>query len=61
MKVNNMKNEKKSKEWHSSSSKVGMGDHYGSAIKQKVGRIRDSYSEVPMSNKMVGNPPKSFA
>ena len=39
-----------------------MGDYYGTAIKQKTARLRDSYSEIPtMTNKKMGTPPKSLA
>lgn len=53
---------KKTKEWHSSPNKIGMGDYYGTAIKQKTARLRDTYSEIsPMTNKKMGTPPKSLA
>jgi hypothetical protein len=56
------KGQKAKKEWHSPQTKYGMGDHYGQAIKQKVGRIRDSSVEfIPMSSKKMGKPPKSLA
>ena len=55
-----MKNLKKGKEWHASSSKSGSGDYYGSAIKQKVGRAKDIMLESPLKPKKM-KPPKSLA
>ncbi len=52
---------KPKKEWHASSAKVGMGDFYGTGIKQKVGRVREDYMSNPISNKKMGKPPKSLA
>lgn len=53
---------KKNKENHVANTKYGMGDNYGQAIKQKVGRIRDSSADfIPMSSKKMGKPPKSLA
>lgn len=57
-----MKKVKSPKFAHTSDSKIGMGDHYGSGIRQKIGRVRDSYTESPtMSKKKLKNPPKSLA
>jgi hypothetical protein len=53
---------KKTKEWHASKSKVGMGDYYGQGIKQKTARIRDmSVGPISMTNKALKKPPKSLA
>lgn len=55
----NMK--KKHVESHTSPSKIGMGDHYGTGIKQKIGRMReDSVEYIPLSKKKMGTPPKSI-
>lgn len=58
-----MKKSKKPSEWHSSKSKVGLGDFQGIGVKQKVGRIRSVYpvDYSPMTNKQMGKPPKSLA
>ena len=49
-------------ESHTSPSKFGMGDHYGTGIKQKVGRMReDSVGQIPVSPKKMKKPPRSFA
>jgi hypothetical protein len=46
---------------HTPKSPKGMGDYYGTGVKQKIGRIRDSYIDPIISNKQVGTPPKSLA
>ena len=53
----------KHKEAHSANAKFGMGDFYGQAIRQKMGRIRQSYSidSSPVTAKALKNPPKSLA
>jgi len=52
----------KGKEWHASSSKMGSGDYYGTAIKQKQGRIREnSMGLASMNPKALKKPPKSLA
>ncbi len=57
-----MKNPKKGKEWHASSSKIGMGDYYGQGIKQKTARIRsNSVGPVSMNPKELSKAPKSLA
>lgn len=56
------KSKGKVKQWHTSSDKVGMGDYYGTGIKNPVGRLRDSYLDIkPKSKKKFGSPPKSMA
>ena len=57
-----MKKMKAPKTAHTSNSKIGMGDFYGTGIKNKMGRMRyDSMSMAPKSNKKMGKPPKSLA
>ena len=57
-----MKNLKPAKEWHSANQKYGMGDYYGTGIKQKVGRIReDSMGFNNVSDQKLKTPPKSLA
>jgi len=57
-----MKKLRHTKEWHTSNSKIGMGDYYGSGIKQKQGRIRDDYmGATSMTPKALKKPPKSLA
>lgn len=56
-----MKKIKAPKQAHTSNSKSGMGDFYGSGIKQKVGKMRDDYVNMPIKSKKMGKPPKSLA
>lgn len=46
---------------HTSNSKIGMGDFYGSGVRQSVGRMRESMIDGPVKSKKSGNPPKSLA
>jgi hypothetical protein len=54
---------KKHKEAHSANAKFGMGDFYGKAIPQKVGKMRSSYpiDSNPPKPKAMKKPPKSLA
>lgn len=52
----------KHKESHTSPSKIGMGDHYGSALKNKIGRVReDSTGHMDYPSKRQTKPPKKLA
>lgn len=54
------KNRTKNVEAHTSPTRFGMGDHYGSGYKQKMGRLRDdTLGYIPVSRKKMGTPPKS--
>jgi len=46
---------------HTSNKKIGMGDFYGSAIPNPVGRIRDGFNERAIKPKRLKKPPKSLA
>ena len=48
------------KQTHTSRSKMGSGDFYGQAVKQKVGRAKDIMLETP-TKKNTKTPPKSLA
>ena len=53
---------KRTPEAHVANTKYGMGDYYGTGIKQKVGTMRESYMEAGKpKSKSLGTPPKSFA
>lgn len=57
-----MKKLRHTKEWHAPNSKIGMGDYYGTAIKNPQGRIRDDsmgYKSMNLSD--LKKPPKSLA
>ncbi len=50
----------KTKFSHESSNKVGMGDNYGTGIKNKIGKVRDNtVGMTNLSKKKLGTPPKS--
>lgn len=51
----------KTYEAHTSPTKYGMGDYYGSAVKNPIGRMRDSTNPgfIPVSEKKLKVPPKS--
>ncbi len=52
---------KRIKEAHTAPTKYGMGDYYGTGIKQKMGKVRDTYLDNKISSKKMGKPPKSLA
>lgn len=57
-----MKKIKRTKEWHAPNTKVGMGDYYGTAIKNPRGRIReDSMGFNSLKPSQLKKPPKSLA
>lgn len=57
-----MKKMKGLKTAHTSNSQMGMGDFYGSGIKQKVGRVREDYINMPSKKtNNIKKPPKSLA
>jgi hypothetical protein len=47
---------------HTPNTKLGMGDNYGTAVKNKIGKMRsDSVGMRPVSVKKLGKPPRSLA
>ena len=44
---------------HVANTKYGMADHYGTGVRQKLGRMRDGLGMVTMSDKRIGKPPRS--
>ncbi len=57
-----MKPIKAPKTAHTANTKFGMGDNYGSGIKQKVGRVReDTMGMMNVTPKKLSKPPKSLA
>jgi len=52
---------KLNKQAHTPNTKLGMGDSYGQAVKNKVGRSIDVSSTPILSPKKIGKPPKSLA
>lgn len=56
-----MKKVKVPKQAHTSNSKFGMGDHYGTGIRQKIGRMRDGTGMEEISPKKLKTPPRGLA
>lgn len=52
---------KPAKNAHTANTKYGMGDFYGTGVKQKVGTMRDTYMMPKISSKNLGKAPKSLA
>ncbi len=47
---------------HTPKSHIGSGDYYGSAIKNKIGRMReDSMGNAQQGRKGISKPPRSLA
>lgn len=58
-----MKKVKGLKQAHTSNAKRGMGDAYGSGMKNPIGKIRDvsTVTTTPLSKVKLKKPPKSMA
>jgi len=49
------------KQAHTANTKYGMGDNYGTGIKNKMGKMREGMGMQTLSQKKIGTPPKSLA
>ncbi len=48
-------------EAHTSDTKFGMGDYYGTGVKAKIGKVRDStVGYTPVTPKQLKTPPRSL-
>lgn len=56
-----MQKKKAPKFSHTSPMKKGMGDYYGSGVKNPVGKPRDVFSEKAPKAKNIGKPPRTLA
>lgn len=56
-----MMNKPKIKQSHVANTKIGMGDYYGSGIKQRTAKARDISGFKEISPKKIKTPPKSLA
>jgi hypothetical protein len=57
-----MKPLKAPKQAHTSNSKIGMGDNYGTGVRQKFGKMReDSMGMIEVTPKKLKKPPRSLA
>lgn len=53
---------KKNRFAHTANTKYGMGDNYGTGVKQKLGRMReDSMGMVKLNQKKLKTPPRGLA
>lgn len=52
---------KPTKQAHTANTKIGMGDYYGTAIKNPIAKERVVMGESVMPKKRQTKPPKSFA
>ena len=46
---------------HTPKSPIGMGDYYGTGIKNPIGKMRDSYMDGPVKPNNKRKPPRSLA
>lgn len=46
---------------HESNTKYGMGDHYGTGVRAKVGKMIRGVGFQEVSSRKMGTPPKSLA
>lgn len=51
----------KTKQAHTSQSKMGMGDYYGTGLNAKIGKIIDVTGYENMPKAKLKKPPKSLA
>lgn len=65
LKPNNLKipdNRAKNNEAHTAPKKFGMGDYYGTGMKQPMGKVRDAtVGSIPVDRGQLKTPPKSLA
>jgi len=55
------KKPKPSKNAHTDNTKYGMGDFYGTGVKNKIGKVIDVMGMSPLTSKKLKKPPKSLA
>ncbi len=54
--------QKKPRFSHTDNTKYGMGDNYGTAIKAKLGKVRDgTVGMAHLDRKQISTPPRSLA
>ena len=56
-----MKKPKPLKNAHTSDTKKGMGDYYGTGITAKIGKMREGVGFESLTKKQLKTPPKSLA
>jgi len=56
-----MKKIKGLKQSHTSPNKIGMGDYYGTGVRNPIGKPRDVFSEKAGKPRDMGKPPRTLA
>ncbi len=57
-----MKKETKAPKFaHTPKTQRGMGDYYGSGVRNPVGKVIDVFQSGTVKSKKIGKPPKSLA
>jgi len=56
-----MKKKATPKTFHTSNSKKGMGDSYGTGHRNPMGKLKDVSFAQPAKTKTLGKPPKALA
>lgn len=56
-----MKEKAVNKQFHTSKSKIGMGDSYGTGNKAPLGKMKEGMGQQVVSLKKLKKPPKSLA
>jgi hypothetical protein len=54
-------NKKPQGDWHVSNTSLGMGDYYGTGIKNPTGKIRDGFGGPTMPSVKTKKPPTKLA
>jgi len=47
-------------DWHVAHTSMGMGDYYGTGIRQPLAKMRDGMGMNELSKKKLGTPPKTI-
>jgi len=55
-----MKKTKRFEQAHTPRSPKGVGDYYGTGVKNPIGKVRDAMGEIKLGKKLK-KPPKSLA
>ena len=56
-----MKKVKSLKESHTSPNKIGMGDYYGTGVRNPIGKPKEVFNEKAGKSRNLGKAPKSLA
>lgn len=46
---------------HTANTKYGMGENYGTGVKNPVGKIRENQTMVPLPKSKISKPPRKLA